>query len=124
MRKAGLLLIAALLICGQELAARPGPSFSCAKARAADERAICRSPALVRQDRHLSELYQTVLSCTGMGTRGVDREEQRAWLLRRKACGSQTACIARLYRQRIAGFEPRAAKARKYIRQNDCPGPV
>ena len=40
------------------LAAAGGPSFDCAKARAADEKLVCAEPALGALDRELAGKYE------------------------------------------------------------------
>ena len=101
-----------------------GPSFSCARASAADERAICNSPSLSAADARMTALYHDIQGCTMMGARGNNIDDQRAWLARRASCGGNTACLTRLYRARIAEFGPLAAKARKLMRAEECPGPL
>lgn len=68
--------------------------------------------------------YRALLSCMGMGSRDAEKDYQAAWLQRRAACGSDRACLSRLYRQRIAELAPRAVKARKLSARQMCPGPV
>src|ERR1700761_3904940 len=63
-------------------------SFDCAKARAADERAVCASRALSEMD-------------VEMAVRGEMGEAQRACLSERRRCSSDTACLTRAYRARI-----------------------
>lgn len=101
-----------------------GPSFSCARASGADERAICRSPALSAADARMASLYHAIQHCTMMGGRGDNIDEQRAWLARRARCGGNTACLARIYNTRIALFAPLAAKARRLLQRQECPGPL
>lgn len=116
------------LLAGMLLAAAPasaaGPGFNCARASSADERAICRSAALSAQDRLLARLYRDVQSCTAMGNHAVNIEEQRAWLQQRRQCGASQACLAKLYKARIALFAPQAPKARRYLKTGDCPHPL
>ena len=101
-----------------------GPSFSCARASAADERAICRSPALRAADARMASLYRDIQGCTMMGGHGDNIDLQRAWLARRSQCGGNTTCLARLYRARIAEFAPMAARARRFMQVEECPGPL
>ena len=100
------------------------PSFSCARASAADERAICRSPALGEADARMASLFRDIQGCTMMGGRGENIDDQRAWLARRARCGSNTACLARVYHARIAEFASLAARARLLRRADECPGPL
>lgn len=100
------------------------PSFSCARASAADERAICRSAGLSAADAQMASLYRDIQSCTMMGGRGDNIDDQRAWLARRARCGGNVSCLARFYNARIAYFAPMAARARKLMRAEECPGPL
>lgn len=104
--------------------AAAGPSFSCARATGADERAICRSPALSAQDRQLARDYRAVQHCTMMGGKSVNLDDQLDWLRARSRCGGDRACLSNLYRVRIKQFAPMAAKARRYLKAGDCPHPL
>ena len=121
MRARAALLVLALFAAP---AMAKGPSFDCAKAAKADEKAICASPKLAALDARMAGLYAEVQHCSGMGSRDVNNSQQGAWLRRRAACGGNAACIGALYQARIAHFAPRAAKARKFNASGDCPGPV
>ena len=121
---ASLALCAAIAASGSNAAQARAPSFSCARAMAADERAICHSPALSAADARLAALYRDIQSCTMMGGRGNNIDDQRDWLARRARCGGNSSCLARHYRARIAEFAPLAAKARKLMRAEQCPGPL
>lgn len=78
-------------------------SFDCARARTADEVTVCRSPALSALDSEMGGLWyaysRVPMLMGGNGNRG---EEARAFLARRRACGRDAACLARIYRARIA----------------------
>ena len=76
-------------------------SFDCAKARSADEHAICSDRSLNDRDVELATRYAMVLQLTAMGVRGDLQDEQRTWLRQRRACAAERACIARLYDQRL-----------------------
>lgn len=117
-------LTLALLALTVTPASAAGPSFSCARATGADERAICRSPALSAQDRQLARLYRDVQHCTAMGGRGANIDDQRDWLQARSRCGGDRACLSNLYRVRINQFAPMAAKARRYLKAEECPHPL
>lgn len=97
------------------------PSFNCARASGADERAICRSPALSAADRRLAGYYRDIQHCSMMGGRGTNIDLQREWLAVRAHCGANRACLTRLYRIRIAEFAPRAAKGKAWLRAGECP---
>jgi uncharacterized protein len=77
-------------------------SFDCARARQADERAICNDRALNDRDVTMSVLYGLDRRFLAMGGRGLLMDEQAAWLRGRRACGADRACLARSYDHRIA----------------------
>jgi uncharacterized protein len=99
MRPFGLALMIGLVL-GASLPARAA-SFDCAKARGADERAICRHPRLNDQDVRLGEVYSIASRFLGMGARDALREQQAAWLRARKRCGDNVPCLRRAYDRRL-----------------------
>ena len=76
-----------------------GPSFDCAKATSPVERLVCSDPALGAADRDLAAAYARVSRKSRDGA-GL-RDDQRAWLARRDACGDRS-CLADSYRRRAA----------------------
>ena len=90
---AGMTLFVALAAFANSAASAGGPSFSCARARSADERAICRSPALSAADARMTALYRDIQGCTMMGARDNNIDDQRAWLVRRSQCVSDATCL-------------------------------
>ncbi|MFH1558496.1 MAG: hypothetical protein B7Y12_22785 [Rhizobiales bacterium 24-66-13] len=91
------------------LAALPRPagaaSFDCAAAKAPDEKAVCATRSLNDLDVKMATQYAIVTRLVGMGRRGDLQDQQRAFLKQRAACGSNVACIAKAYQDRIAVFE-------------------
>ncbi|MGH6826053.1 caspase family protein [Methyloceanibacter sp.] len=85
---------------GGQAESSAGPSFSCAKASLAAERAICSSPLLAGLDVQISELYA---SAKMSGRASYYTKKQRAWMDRRNACGSNASCLEQRYREQI-GF--------------------
>ncbi|MEJ1159038.1 lysozyme inhibitor LprI family protein [Prosthecomicrobium sp. N25] len=77
------------------------PSFDCATATGAAERAICLSPRLSADDRRLDEAYRRARSSLGDAEREALRAGQRDWIRRRNACGADPACLAEAYRSRL-----------------------
>jgi uncharacterized protein len=75
--------LAALALVALSLADVPAaagaPSFDCAHAATAHERAICSSPALASADRALADAYKAALAYPDADARVV-QEEQQAWL--------------------------------------------
>lgn len=77
-------------------------SFPCAKATTADEKAICRTPALNDSDVELATRYSMVLQLLPMGGAGALRDSQVKWLADRRLCGGKVACLQASYAGRIA----------------------
>lgn len=76
-------------------------SFDCAKARKADEKAICANRGLNDQDVRVDQLYGITRHLVPMGGRDAIMDGQRAWLKARGSCGANRACLARSYDQRL-----------------------
>lgn len=98
------------------------PSFECALARTADERAICDSVALSLLDREMGLLYEDIRGCRAMGGRPVFEAEQARWVRARRACGGDKACLAGRYQARIDALAPTAKRARDLAAREECPG--
>ena len=84
----------------------PAPSFDCRRAATPIEKAICADAALARLDRQTAEAYQSALrNAYEPAAQERLRAEQRTWLAgRNKTCAGPApgACLARLYRDRLA----------------------
>ena len=76
-------------------------SFNCAKAEAADEKAICADRALNDEDVEMAVLYTQLKPLLAMSARGSLEEAQVAWLKRREACGGEHACLSKAYVDRL-----------------------
>ncbi len=76
-------------------------SFDCGRARGTDERAICASRSLNDRDVAMAMLYGLDRKFLSMGGRGALIDQQVAWLRERRACGSDRACLMRVYDRRI-----------------------
>lgn len=77
------------------------PSFNCARARSADEIAICNDGGLAAKDRQLSALYSGVLTRLDLDSQQRLAAAQKVWLQQRGQCGASVACIAGAYDGRI-----------------------
>lgn len=86
-------------------AAAGAAGFDCTRASQADERAICAHRALNDRDVTMSVLYRLDQRLVPMGSRDAIRRDQAAWLGRRRACGADTACLARSHDRRIAELQ-------------------
>lgn len=73
------------------------PSFDCAKAQSVSEKEVCRVPELQWFDRQLAHLFHDV---KGKGGQQM-LADQRAFLARREACGTDLECLERIYGERL-----------------------
>lgn len=76
--------------------AKPKPSFSCAKASSATEKAICGSFVLAGWDRSVALAWQHAIEVG----KNDSMDDQKAWLHTRDKCGSDAACLERVMRDR------------------------
>ena len=68
----------------------------------AAEQRICDSPMLGALDERLDSWYRrALLRAQYFDQTSMIRDEQRAWIDRRNACGANNRCISRVYRHRI-----------------------
>lgn len=80
-------------------------SFDCAKAGTPVETAICQNSRLSEQDTEMAALwfaYNKVPML--MGANGARRDAATEFLRLRDACGSDVACLGRVYDARIAAL--------------------
>ncbi len=103
-------LIPAILMLAAVAAAAAAPaaaqSYDCAKAATPDEIAVCGDPLLSELDTVQAAFYRRLRHYTthfdnAMGLQAQLRDEARAFLRRRAACGADRACLERVYRARI-----------------------
>jgi uncharacterized protein len=104
MRKTHLALGALFLLCTLAHAA----SFDCTKAKTAQEKAICVSPALSAADDEMAAAYHAWLAAAQPGWAAGIRDNQLAWLrLRDGSCPGGDAnnpiesCLSDIYKLRI-----------------------
>ncbi|MDH3578997.1 MAG: hypothetical protein OEM91_00020 [Hyphomicrobiales bacterium] len=81
------------------------PSFDCGKARAPAEKAICANPAIATLDNVMVDLYKKARSARKGSARNALTAQQRQWLKSRNACGSDVACLAQRYGERIGQLQ-------------------
>ncbi|MBS7546005.1 lysozyme inhibitor LprI family protein [Ancylobacter oerskovii] len=115
MRRAGRVRLAGatvLLLAGLWPASAGAASFDCGKARTPDERAVCADPTLSTLDSEMGALWFSYSRFQLlMGASGARRDDARAFLAARAACGADAACLAPLYRQRNAALKQQIAAA-------------
>ncbi len=81
------------------------PSFDCARAATATEKAICASPAIATLDRVMAEAYGKIYAARRGTARSALVRQQKEWLKRRNACGADVACLATVYSTRISELQ-------------------
>lgn len=75
-------------------------AVDCGLALTPAEDAICSSSKLRRLDASMTRQYRIALSISGDDEPNL-RAEQAEWIRSRDACGGDTACIAKRYRERL-----------------------
>jgi uncharacterized protein len=105
MRKSVVVLLAAVLWSGAPAAEAASPYINCAAARSADERAVCRSTALIQRDAEMATLYRVLKGLVSMGQRGALQDEQADWLKARRECAASVRCLKDHYDDRIAELD-------------------
>jgi uncharacterized protein YecT (DUF1311 family) len=84
-----------------------GPSFDCKKSLTMTETVICASKALSALDREQAAAFNKALAQTSGDRATTLREGQAGWQHERnELCGSDTKCIERYMRARLATFAP------------------
>jgi uncharacterized protein len=96
--RSGLIAVSVLALSGGGAMAA---SFNCARARAADERAICADRNLNDQDVRMALLFDISKHLVAMGRRGMLQDEQTDWLKGRRQCGANKQCLAAALDHRI-----------------------
>ena len=81
--------------------ATASPSFNCARARTSSERAVCANPGLAALDRTMASRYVDALRTADPAAAQLLRQTRDPFLGYRERCGSDAACIDRVYLGRI-----------------------
>ena len=104
-----MLTMAASVLTVSSAQAASHPSFNCRSADHVTEYAICSSYWLAKLDRRMAHWYRkAMVRARHFDYARAERNEQRAWLHQRNACGGYKKCIARKYRKRIRVLRNRA----------------
>lgn len=94
--------LAAVVIMGLTLPSiGHAASFDCARARTADEHAICNNRALNDKDVQLATTLKIALELVAMGQRGELLDQEQTWLEHRRTCADNLVCLTRSYDQRL-----------------------
>lgn len=78
-------------------------SFDCAKAKSADEKAVCADDELSTLDEHLGRYYETAIVELQDGAQCL-KADQGLWLGKRAACADND-CLEALYLDRLAELD-------------------
>lgn len=102
-------LLAAALVTAYAATAT-AQSFNCRYAHYADERAICRSFDLSKLDDQLAAVFARAMRLTPPDRRTALQQQETRWVVTRRRCGSDDACIAQSYRDRMAALTDRTGE--------------
>ncbi|RWD52438.1 MAG: hypothetical protein EOS75_29425 [Mesorhizobium sp.] len=97
--------------------ASEGPSFDCAKAISADERAICSDEQLAALDRSVNISYLQSKLRAGRTTANA---LARSLLADRRVCGSDRVCLARWSERAIRSYDALAQNDTAQFGQTTC----
>ncbi len=95
------LIIAAVVTLAVAASQAHAASFDCARARAADEKAICANRGLNDADVKMATLLAVDEHLVAMGARGSMQDEQRDWLAQRHTCKGNVKCLTASYSKRL-----------------------
>lgn len=125
MIRPALLLLAPLLLVAGVASPAEAASFDCARARAPDEVATCRTPSLSALDSEMGGLWYAYSRFPfAMGGSGARRDEAEAFLVRRRACTGNVRCLTRAYTDRIATLRGGVARAIEQLTREAGGGPI
>jgi uncharacterized protein len=95
-----ILALAAILIA-PAASAKDWGQMNCAKARKADEKAVCADKSLLQKDAIMATQYSLLRGMLLMGGRGALIDEQHDWLAERAKCAADKKCLVKRYDERI-----------------------
>ena len=98
-------LVLGFAVAGLTASAAEAASFNCARARAADEKAICADRSLNDKDVKMALLFDVSRHFLAMGRRGAEEDAQSEWLKGRRQCGASKQCLNGAYDHRIATLQ-------------------
>jgi len=76
-------------------------ALDCSKAESADERAICKSPGLKKQDMQLNTAFAQRLQTADTAQKANLRASQRLWLRLERNCQGDVGCLDTAMRKRL-----------------------
>lgn len=104
-------IVLALAMSPFSAAAQSGPSFDCAKASSAIDRAICQDKDVAKADREMAALYAALFARLGGSAKEALQKSQVQWIVNRnRGCARDdndaiTRCLAARYENRIADLK-------------------
>jgi uncharacterized protein len=115
-----LLALAIVLLAAPSAFAQTGPSFDCAKASNAIERAICKDPELAKADREMAAAYGGLSGKLGGAAKEHLEKDQGRWIVERdQGCGLEKDgiedCLKLRYATRLDNLEALGAGAYPFI---------
>ncbi|MGE5270581.1 MAG: lysozyme inhibitor LprI family protein, partial [Thiohalocapsa sp.] len=87
-------------------------SFNCRRAYFADEKMICARPELAQLDNQLAAVFGRAIGRLSPSERAALENRETRWVIGRRKCGSDVACIAQHYRSRIEQLSQLAGRGR------------
>lgn len=110
----------AAFLAGGPAFAQSGPSFDCAKASNAVERAICKDPDLAKADRAMAAAYATLAGKLSGPAKDDLVKDQMRWIAdRNRGCAADTdgiaPCLKKRYEARTANLRAFAVGAYPFI---------
>lgn len=90
-------------------------SFNCRLAKTPDELVICSDSSLSSLDERMAQAYSDARNRVSPHARSQLNDEQRNWLLNRRACSSHVPCLRAAYEQRINELSSNNKKLGKIV---------
>lgn len=100
-----LLVVLAAALAAPAAHAKDYGLMNCAKAKTADEKAICADKGLLQKDAVMATQYSLLRGMLLMGGRGVLIDEQHDWLAERAKCAADKKCLIKRYDERIDALD-------------------
>lgn len=107
--------IAALLVLTVAAPTYAKPSFDCGTARLPAELTICRVLNLGEMDAQIASHFSEIMSLATEAEKGEVKNEQRAWLQKRNACGDDIGCLLATMSDRRLSLGRKLGEMRKRV---------
>jgi uncharacterized protein len=100
-----IVLLAMALALGVSAPQTAPVPVDCSHPHSPTESTICRHAHLIQMDAVLAAYYQIATQFVAMGARGDLADSMASFPARRNACGSDTQCIERAYREQMVPLQ-------------------